>query len=112
MVRRISPTVTGLFRVYFFDELEDFSTYILDVLMSAYCFAGYLGESRSRNFSREHLTILKGMLRIVAIGQNQGWKVYFPPGRQYQEPEHRWVWIRVFRMFRQPALEEIATSTM
>jgi hypothetical protein len=52
----------------FCKELENFSPDILEVLLSAYCFAGYLGESRARNFSGEHLTILKGMLRIVAIG--------------------------------------------
>jgi hypothetical protein len=61
-------TAQRLFRVYFSEETEDFSPYVLDVLLAANCFAGNLGESRRRNFSREHLTVLKGMLRIVAIG--------------------------------------------
>ena len=39
---------------------------ILDMLLSAYCFGGNLSESRSRNFSREDLTIFEGMEKIVA----------------------------------------------
>ena len=66
--------------LYFADELGNFPTYILDVLLFAYCFAGNLSESRSRNFSCENLTILKGMEKIVAAGQNQGWKIDFFPG--------------------------------
>lgn len=60
--------VDGLSPVNLSDEPENFSPDILEVLLSAYCFASYLNESRFRDFSCEYLTILKGMLRIVAIG--------------------------------------------
>jgi len=63
-----SRRVDRLLDVYFSDEPENFSPYILDMLLSAYCFGGDLSESRSRDFSCERLTILEGMLRIVAIG--------------------------------------------